>query len=238
MSRLRVLSFLKRLPRPRRGTAGRCRSRRLFLACLPALVLTVAPVGPARADDTAETKSGSAPTSRAPEKGCEWEMVQSSDGSFRVRVQQCDFGFRKVTHSIRGSTLVQKLSDSPEPDVLIELFEKDPTESPEAVLKRLFVQKLDDYERLHCVPRRSSPEGKPVLDQGKEAWCIGPDKEYSRKIERETPEGDMPNESCGPHGDPVDSRAYFEFHSTSPGRFAWVVIGQDDPLFDAGSVVF
>lgn len=194
--------------------------------------------------------------SRPPEKGCVWTKLRSEAPKFSVIVQQCDFGFRKITHSIEGNAVVEKFSDAPATapgDKIIEIFaltktekvgkkgKKEIADPPETVLKKKFVDQLKPYEKLHCYARPTKSKDllqAPFLDKEKTAWIIMPDKEYRAKIDRETPEGDMPENSCGAYGVPVDSRSYFEFHPGSKESFAWVVIGQDTPLFDEQSLEF
>jgi len=205
---------------------------------LVALLTNISPSFSAGHDSTGGNPS------RAPEKGCTWNTIQSTNPKFSVLAQDCDYGFRKITQSFEGTAVVERYSDVPassEPDKVIEVFSKTDTETPAAALKRLFIDQLQPYEKEHCVAVQSKSKDiveTPLKDPQKSVWVIMPDKEYAAKIKKDTVEGDMPEDSCGNYGLPVDSRAYFEFHAKSPGTFAWVVIGQDTPLFDEQSLQF
>lgn len=179
--------------------------------------------------------------SRAAEKGCAWTMTSSLAGEYSALTQVCDYGFRKITFQFKGDVLYQNYSDSSSGDKVIEFFKKSKNQTPQEVLKELFISKLSDYERQHCIVRHADPKTemeRSLVAAGKTAWEIAPDKKYAAKIRKKTPKGEIPEPSCGDYGAPEDSRAYFEFHSFSPNSFAWVVIGQDTPLFDEQSVVF
>lgn len=181
--------------------------------------------------------------SRSADNGCAWKSLNGTNPPLELFVEECVYGERKITFRAGANAISQHYSDAPdgaEPERVIEVYAKEPAERPAAVLKRLFVSKLDAYEQQHCVPRPAKADEmeKPFASQKKTAWVIAPDATYAAKIRKETPEGEMPEETCGEYGAPVDSRAYFEFHSDSPATFAWVVIGQDTPLFDEQSLAF
>ncbi len=176
--------------------------------------------------------------SRPSEKGCRWRKLHSAESGFSIVHQECDFNFRRIGFSIEGNAVLQNYSDG-DSEKLIELWDKKKSESPQEVLKRLFISNLSPYERQHCIVQRADPVTvlqSPFKNLQKSAWVIAPDEEYRREIEKVTPEGEMPAESCGTYGLPVDSRAYFEFHSYSENRFAWVIAGQDSLLFDEQSL--
>ena len=193
---------------------------------------------------SAEVETSSVSTkgaSRSAEKDCHWVLIESKTPAASLLHQECNYGFRKITHSFSGNAVVETYSDSNSPEKIIEFFDKDVAETPEAALRRLFVSKLEAYEKQHCRPQLADPKTdleQPLKDKRKSAWVIAPDEEYSKKILEQTPKDEMPEESCGAYGAPVDSRAYFEFHEDSKGRFAWVSVGQDTPLFDEQSLVF
>ncbi|MFN8389904.1 MAG: hypothetical protein U0136_06415 [Bdellovibrionota bacterium] len=209
----------------------------LHLLTLSAVAFSL--VSDARA---ADEKTPPSPSRRA-EKGCTWQSIHSADGRASLLVQRCEYGFRTVSMSFDGPSVLQSFSDSPpgtKADKLIEIFEAEANETPAGALKRLFIDKLEPYEKQHCVARPADPKTMPETpfrDKAKSAWVIEPDKQYSAKIRKETPEDEIPAEACGAYGAPVDSRAYFEFHA-GKDHFAWVVVGQDTPLFDEQSLEF
>lgn len=182
--------------------------------------------------------------SRPPEKGCAWQKLDSAHPKISLVFQECDYGFRKITHALQGNAIVQRFSDSPKgsaPDKVIEIFSKNVGDSPAQALKKLFINRLNPYEQQHCVVEETKSKEllqSPFGDSTKSAWIIAPDKTYQAKIAKETAEGDMPEQTCGQYGLPVDSRAYFEFHTGNKEEFAWVMVGQDTPLFDEQSLGF
>ena len=211
---------------------------RLFVT----VVLALSSVGFSRTVMAEEGRGAMVTGSRPPEKGCVWKRVRSEGSRFSLLVQDCDYGFRKVTHSIKDYALMQKFSDSPEADQIIEVFGKDEVETPPAALRKKFIEMLEPYEKEHCIPVEVKPEMNvqemPFKNPSKSAWVITPDREYMTKIMTMTPKDEIPENACGRYGLPFDSRAYFEFHSGSKKNFAWVIIGQNTPLFDEQSLDF
>ena len=148
--------------------------------------------------------------SRPAQEGCIWKKLDSQKPIFSVLYQDCDFGFRRITHSFKGDSFLEKLSDTGDsaPDTLIQIFQKNADQQPAEVLKKQFIDKLSAYEKAHCVAKESKDKDlleSPFTSPNKHVWVIEPDHEYAEKIEKETPEGDMPENSCGDYGLPVDS---------------------------------
>src|SRR4051812_25555751 len=79
---------------------------------------------------------------RKPEKGCHWERVSSDSSKASVMVQQCDLGFRKITHTFKDGAVSERYSDAPgdsQPDKIIEFFKKETGDTPQTALKKLFI---------------------------------------------------------------------------------------------------
>ena len=179
--------------------------------------------------------------SRPPENGCSWKLLESASPKASVLAMDCEFNGQKLTHVFENGVLLEKYASNGDAVKIIELSQKERADTPQQALEKAYVKKLSEYESQHCVVRRADPKWemeKPLRDKQKSAWEIAPDETYAAKIKRETPKDEMPEESCGDHGLPVDGRAYFEFHEKSPGMFAWIMLGQDRPLFDEQSLEF
>lgn len=179
--------------------------------------------------------------SRPPDRDCAWTTLSDPGLGVDLRTQTCDFGFRTVGFetSAKDTTIYEVLTDTATRrrtrQAAIVLFSKKPQETPERAIQRVAFRKLGFKARRHC-----SVVAKPLgfLNKGKTAFTIAPDEEFAEEIARKA--GDqIPPPPCGDMGELPDGFTYFEFHADSPGRFAFVIYGQDDhPLFDESSLTF
>jgi hypothetical protein len=72
--------------------------------------------------------------SRPAQKGCVWKTLEAPEVHFSILAQECDFGFRKITHDFRDGAVMEKYSDGGQPEKIIELFDRKDAETPEAAL--------------------------------------------------------------------------------------------------------
>src|SRR5690242_17926934 len=70
--------------------------------------------------------------SRPAQKGCKWEKLSEAALGVEAWVQQCDFGFRKIHMYAKQNVLLSHFSDGGEDEKLIETFELQANEKPEA----------------------------------------------------------------------------------------------------------
>src|SRR5689334_2677402 len=77
------------------------------------------------------------PSRRAPE-GCKWEKLDDAKLGLSGWIQRCDYHGRKINLYAKDNALLQHYSDGGEDDKLIETFELQPGEKPEAAIKRVF----------------------------------------------------------------------------------------------------
>jgi len=168
--------------------------------------------------------------SRQAEKGCKWEQINDAALGLEVWVQQCDFGFRKVTLSARANALAQHFSDGGEDEKLIETFPMQAGEKPEAAIKRVFDQHTTDQDLVaRCLVKPYKSEG-PV-PQGVKRYTVLPNAALAKEWKAKTDPGDIPEPPCGEWGDMPDSVQYYEVQAGA-NRIMIVRAGQDEPMFD------
>ena len=205
-------------PLARRRVLGRHRVRIAWLVAA-ALLALAAPAGAAK----------DAP-SRAPGKGCKWEKMSDAKLGLEVWAQRCDYGFRKVDFLFTATSLAQRYSDGGAPEPVIDVFDLEAGEKPDAGVKRIFAAKTDPAVAKRCVlaPYR---EGKAPA--GAERFTFVPDRAYAKELKAKEDPNEVPDPPCGDLGDAPDGIQYFETQPKSgAAKILFVRPGQDEPLFD------
>jgi hypothetical protein len=147
-------------------------------------------------------------------------------------VQRCDFGYRKIDFFFQGRSLMQRLSDSKEPDPEIDVFDLQPGETPEAGLRRIFDARTDAAVARRCVLKPYRIQGSKT-PAGVRRFAFEANAALQKEVDAKTQPGDMPEPACGDWGDMPDGIQYFEVHPASHvRRVLFVRYGQDEPLFD------
>ncbi|MBY0278352.1 hypothetical protein K2Z84_23735 [Candidatus Binatia bacterium] len=189
------------------------------------LALSYALAGPAVADDLPAGKP-----SRAPLEHCAWERVADRQLGLAAWVQRCDYGFRKIDFLVQGSTLAQRFSDGGAPEPVIDVFDLQPGESPEAGIKRIFAEHGDAAVARRCVPARWKHGKTPP---GRIRTTFVPDASYAKELKRKARADEVPDPPCGAYGEAPDGIQYFESQPQSGvAKILFVRVGQDEPLFD------
>ena len=168
--------------------------------------------------------------SRAAEKGCKWEKINDTALGLELWVQQCDFGFRKVSISAKGNALVLHNSDGGEDEKLIETFALQAGEKPEAAIQRVFAEHTADKDLVaRCLVKPY--KGYEPAPKGAMRYTVLPNAALKKELDKKTDPGDIPEPPCGDWGDMPDSVQYYEVQDGA-GRIMIVRAGQDEPLFD------
>jgi hypothetical protein len=172
-----------------------------------------------------------APPSRAPVKGCQWEKMSDSKLALALWAQRCDFGFRKITPLFHGSSFAIQYSDSAGPDNLIDVIDQLPGEAPQATLKRFFYEHTSAEVRNRCTLAEFRRHA--AAPAGKQRFTFVPNADYEKELTSKADPHEVPEPPCGEWGDQPDGIQYFEV-STNPSarKLLFVRIGQDEPLFD------
>ncbi len=113
---------------------------------------------------------------------------------------------------------------------MVDVYDLQPGETPEAGIRRLFDAKTDKALAAKCVLVPSRDEKPPA---GVKRYTFVPNAAYDREIEaRGKPEG-VPDPPCGDFGESPDGIGYWEAQPKSGARrVLFVRVGQDEPLFD------
>lgn len=172
--------------------------------------------------------------SRKAEKGCKWEKINDAALGLDIWVQQCDFGFRKVSISAKGNALVLHYSDGGEDEKLIETFALQADEKPEAAIKRIFDEHTPDKDLVaRCLVKPY--KGYEPTPKGATRYTVLPNAALKKELDKKTDPGDIPEPPCGEWGDMPDSVQYYEAQEGA-GRIMIVRAGQDEPMFDEQTV--
>ncbi len=196
----------------------------LAALALPLALALQGGAGLARADDTP------APPTRAPVQGCTWQHLADAKVGLAAWVQQCDFGFRQITLSLKGNGLVLRYSDGGDDETLVEVRALAAGETLEAGMRRVWAVGVAPAVSKHC---RLAPDSERVPPAGVKRYTFVPDPSYAKQLAAAADPNDVPEPPCGERGIAPDGEQYFETHPDSAVRaFLFVQIGQDQPLFD------
>ncbi|MGA8810498.1 MAG: hypothetical protein WB973_21715 [Thermoanaerobaculia bacterium] len=165
--------------------------------------------------------------SRAPVKGCKWEMVSDAALGLDAWVQRCDFGFRKIDLFTKGSSLYIHYSDGGAPDALIDVLPLRPGETAEAGIKRIFASHTSAKLARRCVLAPYSGDKRA----GAERFTFVPNAAYKKELDAKADPNEVGDPPCGDWGDAPDGIQYFEVQPAAR-KVLFVRVGQDEPLFD------
>lgn len=175
--------------------------------------------------------------SRPASSGCQWAPFESSALGLRLLVEQCNEPSSRYVFSTAGNRLEQH---RPADDrtfgshVVLEIFSKSPAQSITQAIEQQFIAKLPRKARASCKVKALD---SPQLGAGKQAFTLVPTGDYAKAINEELQQ--YPRDfGCGDYGKD-QAETYFEYHpAESKTRFAFVVYGFDEPLFDEKSLEF
>lgn len=178
-----------------------------------------------------------AKASRPAWESCEWKPFDSPALGLSLLVQQCTKPSAHYVFSAKGNRLEQH---RPSDDrtfggpLVLEMYSKPAAQSIEQAITEQFIAKLPAEARASC---RVEAVTRPALGAGKQAFTLVPTGEYKAKIDKELSE-EPRDFGCGEYGKDQGT-TYFEYHpGESRTRFAFVVYGMDEPLFDERSLRF
>ncbi len=197
-----------------------------------ALVLVVASLAAsARAQPAAAPRDRPA---RRAEKGCTWEERTDATVGLSAWFQRCDFGFRKIDFVFQGTSLAVRYSDGGAPEPLVDVLPLQPGETAEAGLRRIFAERTDKAVARRCV---LAPFRETKTPAGVTRYTFVPDPAYARELAKKASPDEVPEPPCGDFGESPDGTQYFEVQPASGARrVLFVRAGQDEPLFDTGSL--
>lgn len=168
--------------------------------------------------------------SRPASKGCAWEKIADAQAGLAAWVQRCDYGFRRIDFLFKDRALSQRFSDGGDPYPVVEAFEQQPGESPQAAMKRVFLAHTDPALAARCMLVPYHAHRTPA---GARHYTFEPKPDYRRELRKKESPDEVGDPPCGDWGIAPDGIQYFE---ARPGgkarRIFFVRVGQDEPLFD------
>jgi hypothetical protein len=187
----------------------------------------------AQASRSAPAPVPSAPSqapSRAPVKGCKWEIAASREVALSAWVQRCDFGARKIDLYFKGHALLQRYSDGGAPEAVIEVIDLLPGETSRAAITRAYAAHASAADRTRCVIAPYTDGGRGSA--GTARFAFVPNASYAKVLARRK-STDIPDPPCGEWGVAPDGIQYFQaFPASAVRSVLFVRVGQDEPLFD------
>jgi len=189
---------------------------RALLACLLVVALPAA----------AQTGGPSRPSVQ----GCAWEKIADAAVGLEAWVQRCDFGYRKIDFEFKDGALAVRFSDGGAPDPVVEVFELQPGESPQAGIQRVYLAHTDAQLAARCV---LAPYRIGRVPRGAAHYAFVPNAAYRKELKAKANPNEVGEPPCGAWGVAPDGIQYFELHRGSKARkVLFVRVGQDQPLFD------
>jgi hypothetical protein len=179
----------------------------------------------------AVTGERKAPSSRPAMEGCQWENFLSESMGVATSIQKCAAPAAVYTFSEKAGALTMTPASEPTKAVkVIESFQKPVGQPVEETIEKEFLAKVAAAEHKQC--RIVSPAPLVELnDSGKQTLAIVPVEGYAKQAaERRATDPNFT--ACGPYGQSGDV-SYFEYHpNETRGRFVFVRLVKDAPLFD------
>ena len=169
------------------------------------------------------------PSRKAAER-CAWERFSDAQVGLAAWVQRCDYGSRKIDFIAMGSSLAIRYSDGGAPDPVVDMFALRPGETPPAGVRRIFRSRTDPKIARRCIlaPYRGTDAPAGVV-----RYTFVPNAAYRKALKAKEDPNEVGDPPCGDWGDAPDGIQYFQtWPSSTAGRFAFVRVGQDEPLFD------
>ncbi|WP_258584055.1 hypothetical protein [Mesorhizobium sp. AR02] len=109
------------------------------------------------------------------------------------------------------------------------MFVIKPSETAEAALLRLFVEKTDKAISARCV---LAPYTEGTVPAGVKRYTFSPDAAYAKELKALANLEEVPEPPCGDWGEMPDGIQYFEVPVGKGRKVLFVRAGQDEPLFD------
>jgi len=169
------------------------------------------------------------PPARAPVPGCAWQHLSDAAVGLAAWVQQCDFGFRQIVLSLKGSGLAMHYSDGGDEETLVEVRTLAAGETLEAGMRRAWAVGVAPAVARHC---QLSAYADSAAHAGVKRYRFVPDAAYAKQLAASADPNDIPEPPCGERGIALDGEQYFETQAGSHRAFLFVQVGQDEPLFD------
>jgi hypothetical protein len=167
--------------------------------------------------------------SRPASKGCQWEKVSDATVGLEAWVETCEYGTRKIDHTLQGHSLSEHYSDGGVPYAVVDVLDLGVGETPDAGMKRLFAERTSKAVAGRC--RLAEYRGdKPP--SGVKRYTFVPDPAYQKELDAKRDPNEVPDPPCGDWGFAPDGIQYFEVHQGPARRILFVRVGQDVPLFD------
>lgn len=168
---------------------------------------------------------------------CAWRPFASQALGIEMLVEDCGSPASHYEFSATGNRIEQH---RPADDItfggslVMEIFHKPAEQDIGQAIAEQFIAKLPPEARASC---KVEPPDRPRLAKGKVVLTLVPTGPYARKIAAELAR--TPRDfGCGDYGRSQET-TYFEYHPReSRTRFAFVVYGMDEPMFDEESIVF
>lgn len=193
---------------------------RLLPAALLTSTLLLSPLAPA-----AELPAKPARTNLTQ---CQW--VKDSDAGIGLAAwtMTCQYDDRVIDHRLHDNGLWEHYSAGEKEQRLVEVIPRAKDEDDRKAITRHFLAHTDTRIGPRCMIAPSPEKSKR---RGVTRYTFVPDAAYAKEVKKNSKPDEVGDPPCGDYGESPDGIAYYEAQAGS-GAVLFVVVGQDDPLFD------
>lgn len=176
--------------------------------------------------------------SRASWKDCKWQSYEFKKPGVSFLFQECKNSNAHYEITVKGDWIEEHRPSDDKTfgsHQIIQLFEKSASQTLDEAIQEKIISKLMGEAKKDCKP--VSPKKSLLADKRKIVRIVIPTGDYAKKIAKEPVEGPRGSD-CGQYGY-SEGEVYFEYHpEESKTKFAFVIYGMDEPLFDENSIRF
>ncbi len=159
---------------------------------------------------------------------CRWDKVSDPGVGLAAWAMTCQYDDRVIDHRLHDGGLWEHYSAGEKDLRLVEVIPLEKGEDARAAITRHFRARTDTRFVGRC---EIAPSPEKSKRKGVTRYTFVPDAAYAKEVEKNSRPDEVGDPPCGDYGESPDGIAYYEAQAGS-GAVLFVVVGQDDPLFD------
>lgn len=159
---------------------------------------------------------------------CRWDKVSDPAIGLAAWAMTCQYDDRVIDHRLHDGGLWEHYSEGEKEQLLVAVIPREKGEDDRRAITRHFQAHTDTKLAPRCVIAPSPEKSKR---KGITRYTFVPDAAYAKEVKKNSRPDEVGDPPCGDYGESPDGIAYYEAQAGS-GAVLFVVIGQDDPLFD------
>lgn len=159
---------------------------------------------------------------------CRWHPEVDARVGLAAWAMTCVYDDHTIELRLHDDALWEHYSDADREQSLVEVIPLEAGEDDRKAITRHFLAHTDPKLAARCV---LAPSPEKTRRKGVSRYTFVPDAAYAKEVKKNTRPDEVGDPPCGDFGESPDGIAYYEAHA-GRGAVLYVVIGQDDPLFD------